>query len=85
MNVWIGTSGGGYEVKASGTLKGLSEMIGASYSTMKSKSGDDGGGPFVVVVKDESGGIGKSWFCVRVEVSKIEGRGGWENRAVKDF
>lgn len=67
--VWVGVLS--FDVKAATTLKGLSRLIGGSYSTMKSKG--ESGGPFTVNVG--KGREERSWFCVRVNVEKVTGRG----------
>lgn len=67
--VWVGVTDGGNRVEVASTVKGLSDLMGASYWTMKEKAaGKDG---FVVIVD----GL-KMWNVKRVEVRKVFGRGG---------
>ena len=70
--VWVGVSGiTGFDVKVASTLRGLSDSIGASYSTMKGKGAK--AEMFTVVVGKEL--EARSWFCVRVAVRKVGRKG----------
>ena len=65
--LWIATRGQ-YDVRCKGTLKGISEEIGASYSTMKSKASK--ADMFTIVVEGM-----EVWFVIKKTVEKIKGRG----------
>jgi len=69
-SVWIGING--VEVFAASNLKGLSEDIGASYSTVKEK-GNTSDKFSVAVGKMEDLRV---WYVVRVAIRRVGGRGG---------
>lgn len=68
--VWVAVHGS--DLFAASNLKGLSVDIGASYSTMKDKSGK--GDKFSVSVGD--GDDIRVWLVAKLTVRRVVGRGG---------
>ena len=72
-SVWVGVFGYGGDqvVEVASTVRGLSDAIGASYSTMKSKAVK--GGKFMIAVEGKESM--RVWWVTRSEVRKVAGRG----------
>lgn len=67
--VWIAISGFlGSEIEVASTLKGISDEIGASYSTLKSKAKKSDG--FMVEVPVDGLSCGKGWYVTKKDVRR---------------
>lgn len=77
--VWVAVRGVGFgddDLVVSTTLKGVCDVIGFSYGSVKRKV-DGGFGPIWLSGKVDGGkeGIGVAWLVRKVDVVKVIGRG----------